>query len=285
MAENIPHLNYDMVARYEWFRRSVWGPDEQAWLIPMFAALTREHGFSSCLFAGGALGRTALAFAKQCPGLALAAYLPSSYGVERARELAKANNLNCSFLSGDRAEIAGDIPHPVDCVFSPNWMSEPEWGVLKSQFESAFAALNPGGVMAFPSPQPNGSWMRMLEMYDNWSDDHLLWHFRDGAKECLCLRSKAGRADNYADIKYSFIAINHETTAVETTVKRLPAYWNWDIVCGLAADAGFIDCAAYEVNGQMVADGVSVLFVAHKPGAKKTVSAAPDARMSAYADF
>lgn len=285
MSETVPHLDYDIVARYEWFRRSAWGPDDRAWLNPMFVALAREHGFNSCLFAGGALGRTALAFAKQCPGMTVSAFLPSSYGAERARELAKANNLACAVLAGDRAEIAGDIPHPVDCVYSPNWMSEPEWGVLKNHFESAFAALNPGGILAFPAPRPGGNWNRMLEVYDNWDTDVLLWHFRDGARESLCIRGKAGRADNYADVKYSFIAINQDSSLVETTVKRLPAYWSWDIAAGLANDAGFVDCSAYvDDSGNIVEDGVSVLLVAHKPGGKKSPPPG-GARMSAYADF
>ena len=138
MPEAIPHMDYEMLARYEWFRRSFWGQSEQAWLIPIFHALVREHGCASCLFACGALGRVALAFAKQSPGTALFAYLPSAYGAERMRELAKAEGVSCSFLFGNRAEIAGNLPHPVDCVFSPNWMSEPDWNVLKTHFENAF---------------------------------------------------------------------------------------------------------------------------------------------------
>ena len=190
MSETIPHMDYEMLARYEWFRRGSWGQSEQAWLIPIFHALVREHGCASCLFACGALGRVALEFAKQSPGTALSAYLPSAYGAERMRELAKAQGVTCSFLSGSRAEIAGNLPHPVDCVFSPNWMSEPDWNVLKTYFESAFAALNPGGILAFPAPRPGGTWQRMLSLYDSWDDEELLWNFRDGAKECLCLRSK-----------------------------------------------------------------------------------------------
>ena len=281
MSESVPHLDYDMVARYEWFRRAVWGQSEQAWLNPLFISLVRENACASCLFAGGALGRTALAFAKLNPGIALSVFLPSSYGAERAREIAKANNLACSLLSGDRSELAGDIPHPADCVFSPNWMTEPEWNILKTHFESAYAALNPGGIIAFPAPRPGRDWRQMLSIYDRWDDDTVLWHFRDGAKECLCLRGKEARAENYADVKYRFIGLNRDTSVVETTVKRLPAYWSWDIARELAEGSGFIDCSAYGAEGET--EEASVLFVARKPGKKK--SAAASGEMRAYADF
>ena len=284
MPEAIPHMDYEMLARYEWFRRSFWGQSEQAWLIPIFHALVREHGCASCLFACGALGRVALAFAKQSPGTALFAYLPSAYGAERMRELAKAEGVSCSFLFGNRAEIAGNLPHPVDCVFSPNWMSEPDWNVLKTYFESAFAALNPGGILAFPAPRPGGTGQRLLYKYDSWDDDALVWNYRDGAKECLCLRSKVKRADNYADIKYTFIAVNRDDSSVETTAKRLPAYWSWDIAKGLASDAGFCECEACGLDQDGSGDGMSVVMVARKPGAKKAPSDG-NGQLSAYADF
>ncbi|MDR0866925.1 MAG: class I SAM-dependent methyltransferase [Planctomycetota bacterium] len=271
----------EIVARWEWFRRPVWGRAEYALLNPLFRQLLA--GRASCLYSGGALGRSALDLAQNV-NCATLAHLPSAYGVERGRELAKSRNLQCGFIAGERAAIAANLPHPVDCIVSPNWMLEPDWQTLKANFSAAFQALNPGGVLAFPSPQRDRNWQPLLKMFDGWDEDAVVWHCRDGAQACVCLRSKAARENDFADVKYRYLATKGDAAQIDVVVRRLPAYWAWSNVVELAKQAGFQEIDSRDFPAGAAESDFSALAIIRKPGGAAP-SANNDGRLFAYADF
>lgn len=284
MTTTTPHCDYSLMTKWEWFRRAQWGVPEYASLNPLFTQLIKEKAAKSGLYCGITLGRSGLNLCKHLRNsMTMLISLPTAEGAQHGREIARANQLSCSFVSGAHSELSTQIPHPVDVIFSPNWLFEPDWQILKTHFQAALAGLNAGGCLAFPAPKKHHNWQKMLSVYDRWDDEMVMWHYRDGAKFCVCLRSKFFRAENYADIKYSYISIEENQPVIASTIKRIPAYWSWEIVQDLAKQSGFGEITTHDFPPEASDGDFSTLAVLHKKGHASDHQ--HHEKLYAYADF
>jgi hypothetical protein len=274
-------LDQEMIARYEWAKRAAWVPTPRnAPLNVIFQQLLKEHAATTCLYSGGIFGRGAVALAARCPELGFIIHLPSQFGVMHGREITGGSSA-AVFTSGAKENLASLLPYAVSAIVSPDWMLEPDFAVLKAHFCGAFQALLPGGWLAFPAPRRDGDWQNLLAGYDQWEDETVLWQCRDGGRTTICIRQKLDRAIDYADLKYLYLTSQSDGCQLETTTRRLPAYWRWSNVEELAQNAGF---AAPETRDLPAALGNSTLVILRKVG-NANVPAAPHAQERPYADF
>lgn len=263
MGQNgVVQTDYDLLARWEWFRRGEWGIDpESRKLCRAFAALCAEVGAGACL--EGECGFAVNSLILKGLGLPVVGCDSSEYLIARARENAKANNAAIPFFVSSLEKLAGATPHLFDAVFCPSLMLEPDWQILRDRFAGVFQALRPGGFLAFTGPAQGGDWSGLLAEYDRAPAEEALWSFREGGVSCTKLMIRGARAENFADERIAHIIEEGGRLRVETTVRRLPAYWNWKIICDLARQSGYCHVETRRFPGE---DGAVTLNVAWKTG-------------------
>lgn len=278
-VSDAPKTDYELLGRWEWFRRSAWGEDSRSReLCRAFAALAKEAGAAVCLeadcgFAGGALLLRGM-------GLSVLGCDESAFLIERARELAAGAGAALPLFTAEAGSIADAAPHPFDAVFCPTLMQEPEWEPLRRKFQGICRALRPGGFLAFTGPLQGCGWAGLLEEYDRAPQEEALWTFREGGMGCTKLIVRNARGKDYADEKILHVIDEHGAARIEATARRLPAYWNWTIIADLVRQGGFAHVETRRVPGE---GGKPVaLNVAWKAGSLRDAPAAASA--DAYAD-
>ncbi len=274
-----PKTDYELLGRWEWFRRSAWGEDARSReLCRAFASLAKEAGATVCLEADCGFADSALQL--RGLGLSVLGCDESSFLIERARELAGGAGAALPLFVAEAGQIAEHAPHPFDAVFCPALMQEPEWESLRRKFQGICKALRPGGFLAFTGPLQGCGWSGLLEEYDRAAKEEALWTFREGGIGCTKIIVRDGRQKDYADERILHVIDEHGSARIEATARRLPAYWNWTIIVDLVRQAGF----SHVETRRMPDEGgrSTALNVAWKAGSLRETTAAADA--GAYAD-
>lgn len=275
-----PKTDYELLGRWEWFRRSAWGEDAHSReLCRAFTTLVKEAGAQVCLEADCGFAGNAQLLHKQ--GVNILGCDESAFLIQRAREYMQSTGESVSLFVAASEDIATQAPHPFDAIFCPALLQEPEWAALRNKFQSIQKALRPGGFVAFTGPVQGGSWTGLLEDYDNAPSEEALWTFREGGIGCTKLIVRGNREKDYADERILHVIDEHGSTRIEATGRRLPAYWNWSILSDLVRQSGLSHVETRRFPGEG-GRGV-VLNVAWKSGSLKDgAESHPEA--NAYAD-
>lgn len=280
MSSAAPRTDLELLARWEWFRRAGWGEDGAARsLCGSFAELARESGASVCLEADCGFAADAMQLKRM--GLGMVCCDESAYIIDRARENVQARGEALPFFVSSLQKLPENAPHQFDAVYCPSLMLEPEWQVLREKFAGIFKVLKPGGFLAFTGPTEGGNWARLLEEYRKAPREEALWSFREGGVGCTKVVVREGCAENFADERLLHVIDDNGNLRVESTVRRLPAYWSWEIILDLARQSGY----CHVQTRRFTAEGgkQTALNVAWKDGNLREQSA-PARELSPYAD-
>ncbi len=259
MAESAPITDWDMLYRWDWYRRGEW---EAEWrllaredlLALAFGELARLVEARTLLDAACGFGERVIALADM--GLAIGGADTTPEAVDAATQLARAHDAPATFFQAPTGALAEYAPHPVDGILHARLGDEPDWNRLQRILAGLFATLHPGGFLMFPGAPENAgeeyAQGRLDELLRRYGEREAAWVVRDGRRTCSKVIERTRGAD-YVDERILFVIDEGEgePPRVETTVRRLPGYWTWSHWRELVHGAGFchLETRAYPLLG------------------------------------
>lgn len=265
---DVPVTDFEVLARWEWFRRADWGADfSRSSVCKGFYQLVNETGADVCLdgdcgFADNALYLHDLGLAN------VVCCDESEFILERAKERLSASGKSIPSFLSSMETLAGNAPHPFAAVFCPTLMLEPQWQTLHDKFCGIFSTLRPGGFLAFTGPAQGRDWMSLLDDYSRSASEEAVWSYRDGDISCTKVIVRGEAAENFADERIMHVINEAGTCRIESTTRRLPAYWSWNIMADLVRQSGFCHLEQRTFNFSEN-EPATRLIVAWKEGALK----------------
>lgn len=259
-----PIADWDMIHRWEWFRRPQWQADfrsplagKHTYLARIFAELAREIQAEVALNSACGLGRRTVCLAET--GLNMVGSDPSEMAIEHARELARQENCSVSFFASRWSDLPHRAPHHFDCILNQSLWLIPTWDELGAALVGHFHALKPGGFLMFTGVSEGGNneaaLRRMLEEWRSEPSERALWIHRDGGTTCAAMVQKTLQAD-FIDHRLIYLIDEAGHNRLESTTVRRPGYWTWYHWSELAATAGFrhLETRVYKGYGPDGAD-------------------------------
>lgn len=242
-----PVTDWDLVHRWEWFRRESWRRGFRAAIhgqgggpARAFAELAQSTDAKSLLDASCGLGRRAILLSEK--GVNIMGSDLSGAAVNRARELARDEGASVTFFRSSWNDLPKNMPHHFDGVLLTGLNLEPSWDNLGTALVGVFHALHPGGFLMFVGAtenEPQGTPAERVEReWTSQPPERVEWFFRDRGASCLLLKIRA-RAADYIDDRLYYASEENGEMRLESTVIRRPAYWTWRHWCDLVRMAGF----------------------------------------------
>lgn len=254
--------------KWEWFRHSEWFNYDVRENVPSLftqaaTRILKEAAADNCLEFLCGFGKTARQIYDQQLNVIGFDYSPTA--IEGARNLALQMKKNIPYFPGSQHEKLVDIlPHKFKSVVSKDIMFETDWHNLKNVFCQIFEALSSGGIFVFAGADNRTNFgSDIIACYDKKEDETLLWTFRDGRLSCSKLMIKGKSTSDYRDYKFLYVIEEGSESRLEVVEKRLPGYWNQQIIEELVYDAGFchFETRKIESDGSRL-----ILNIAYKEG-------------------
>jgi hypothetical protein len=261
-----PKTDWDLIYKWEWFRRTQWQSTFRA-------AKTAPNGGSCRAFADVArlvkaqvlldsscgLGLKTICLAEM--GLNIVGCDGSPYAVEQARELAREEKSAVTYFPSRWKELPQNAPHRFDGIFNDALSWIPTWDELGASLVGLFHALKPGGFLMFLGAAQNASAedgkRKLAEEWEKQPHEWAEWLCRDGAQTCARVVLKR-RAADYIDDYILYVVDEAGRTHLESTTLRRPFYWNWKHWHDAVRMAGFCHVETRAYDGY-AADGGKLL--------------------------
>ncbi|MDR3078345.1 MAG: class I SAM-dependent methyltransferase [Planctomycetota bacterium] len=242
-----PVTDWDLVHRWEWFRRESWRRGFRAAIhgqgggpARAFADLAHATDAKALLDASCGLGRRAILLSEK--GVNVMGSDLSGTAVNHARELAKDESASVTFFRSAWNDLPKNMPHHFDGILLTGLSLEPSWDNLGTSLVGIFHALQPGGFLMFVGATENEPRDTPVERVEKeWSSqppERVEWFFRDGRVSCFLLKTRS-RAADYIDDRLYYASEENGEIRLESTIIRRPAYWTWLHWCDLSRMAGF----------------------------------------------
>lgn len=255
-----PITDWDLIYRWEWFRRTVWQPTFRAEILGdgggparAFCDLAKLIGVDVALDAGCGLGRTAICMHEM--GLNVIGADRSRFAVEKAAELATAENIPLHTHCSDWAGLPQNMPHQFGAIYCDTLTETPEWDALGAALVGFYHTLKPGGFLLFTGVEEgehgDAGAARLFDEWNRAPHEYVEWVHKDGAVSCAKLLQRT-QADDFIDERILYVINDNNIPRLEDTILRKPYYWTWDHFVELARTAGFchLETRVYERYGK-----------------------------------
>ena len=259
MPNNPLVADWDLIHRWEWFRRSCWREGFRSALhgqgggvTRAFADLAHLVGAEVLLDASCGLGRRVIALTEK--GYNTVGSDRSGVAVLRAQELARDENSPATFFRSSWNTLPRNIPHHFDAILAPGLEMEPTFDRLGTAFVGLFHSLKPGGFVmwtgAGEQDAQDDSGKKRLAHVKCEPAERVEWFHREGKLTCALLKQYKVEAD-FIDERRLYISEEGGAANLETTVIRWPGYWHWTHWQDLTRMAGFehVETRVYEHFG------------------------------------
>ncbi|MDR1533769.1 MAG: class I SAM-dependent methyltransferase [Planctomycetota bacterium] len=288
-----PATDWDLVHRWEWFRRASWRRGFRAAIhgqgggpARAFTDLSRSLDAKALLDASCGLGRRAILLAEK--GVDILGSDISGTAIGRARELARDENAPVTFFRSAWNDLPKNMPHHFDGILVTGLNLEPSWDNLGTALVGVFHALHPGGFLMFIGATENEEPAAVKEKVEKeWASqppERVEWFFREGAASCTLVKLRT-RAADYIDDRLLYVSEENGESRLESTVIRRPAYWTWEHWSNLARMAGFCHLETRAYPGYGLDGGALNINVAWKEkDAGAQASADSSGRGAEYSD-
>ncbi|MDR1519707.1 MAG: class I SAM-dependent methyltransferase [Planctomycetota bacterium] len=267
-----PATDWDLVHRWEWFRRDAWRQGFRAAVhgqgggpARAFAELSHSLDAKTLLDASCGLGRRAILLAEK--GVNILGSDISGTAVNRARELARDEGAPVTFFRSAWNDLPKNMPHHFDGILVTGLNLEPSWDNLGTSLVGLFHALQPGGFLMFVGATENeprdAPGERLEREWASQPPERVEWFFRDGKVSCSLVKLRT-RAVDFIDDRLLYVSEENGDTGLESTVIRRPAYWTWSHWSDLIRMAGFCHLETRKYGGFGVDGGDLHINVAWK---------------------
>ncbi|MDR2392360.1 MAG: class I SAM-dependent methyltransferase [Planctomycetota bacterium] len=242
-----PSTDWDLVHRWEWFRRTSWRQGFRAAMhgrgggpARAFTELSQAIDAKTLLDASCGLGRRAILLFEK--GVNILGSDISGTAVTRARELARDEGSPVTFFRSSWNDLPKNMPHHFDGILVTGLNLEPSWDNLGTSLVGIFHALCPGGFLMFvgaSQDDPQGAVGERIEReWNSQAPEQVEWFFREGGVNCTLIKLRT-RANDYIDDHLLYVSEENGEARLESTVIRRPAYWTWSHWSDLVRMAGF----------------------------------------------
>lgn len=270
---DIPQTDWDMVHRWEWFRRTQWLDDFRSGRMKSvngpcaaFSELAKVVNAEVVLDSSCGLGLKTICMARS--GLHVVGSDTSAAAIEHARTLAREEGVDITFFQSSWQDLPANMPHTFDAIFTDALSWTPQWEVLKLSLGGYFHALKPGGFLMFMgAPEGTTSDEGQRRLQKSWESapaESVEWLHRDGKSTCVKVNQRT-KGDDYIDERVLFISDNGEQPQLESTALRIPYYWNWPHWDEVIRWAGFSNLETHSFNGKGQKGGHLRANIAWKP--------------------
>lgn len=239
--------DWDLIHRWEWFRRARWRAGFRAavhglggGLARAFADVAHEHGAEVLLDASCGLGRRAIVLAEK--GLNIIGSDPSGVAIAHARELARDENSSATFLKSSWTALPKRIPHSFDGILASAMGRIPTFDELGMAFVGLFHSLRPGGFVMWAGVGPEDPIgtprKRLLAYWEKEPRESVEWFHREGRLTCAMVKQWKPESD-YIDEHRLYVSEDGDQSRLESTTIRWPGYWEWSHWQDVTRMAGF----------------------------------------------
>lgn len=279
MSTQMPSTDWDLIHRWEWFRRERWRQSFRAAVhgqgggpARAFTDLAQLVDAKVLLDASCGLGRRAIYMAEK--GLNVLGSDISGMAVTYARELARDENASVSFFRSPWHELPKNMPHHFNGILVTGLNLEPSWDQLGVNLVGLFHALQPGGFLMFigaTESDAEGEQRRRLDReWEAEPPEKIEWFLREGKVTCALVKMKV-KAVDYIDDRFIYVSEENGESRLETTTVRRPAYWTWRHWKDVTRMAGFCHLETREYPGFGVDGGTLKINVAWKEKKPETI--------------
>lgn len=256
---DVPVTDWNMIHRWEWFRRADWRPDfrgrikgEGGGSCRAFCDLAKLTGVDVALDCSCGLGKKTIIMNEM--GLNVLGSDHSEEAITHARELADLEGVNLNFFPSAWDDLPHNVPHHFGAVFNDALAWAPTWDDLGSALVGIFHILQPGGFLMFMGASENAPDNSVRQAQETeWREqprEYVEWFSREGSTLCANLVQKT-RADDYIDDRHLYVVSENGKPRLESTTLRRPAYWTYQHFVELTRTAGFchLETRTYERYG------------------------------------
>lgn len=295
MSSYAPATDWDLIHRWEWFRRPKWRQDFRTAIggagggpARAFTDLAKLVDAKLLLDASCGLGRRAIAIADQ--GFHILGSDMSRMAIDCARDLAREENSSVSFFRSSWNDLPKNIPHHFNGILVTGLNLEPSWDRLGPALVGLFHALEPGGFLMFTgAADKEAEGDQRMHMEEKWRaepPEAIEWCHSENNTTCFCVRLRSKAAD-YLDDRLIYASEKNGQTCLESTTLRRPGYWTWNHWRDVTRMAGFSHLETREYPGFGMDGGVLRINVAWKTKASDASDNQPaddNSRNEPYAD-
>lgn len=291
--------DWDLIHRWEWFRRAHWRAGFRAAIHGLGGGLTRafgeiahQAGAEVLLDASCGLGRRAVVLAEK--GYNIVGSDQSGVAIAHARELARDENSAATFLKSSFNALPKNIPHHFDGILASAMELVPTFDQLGAAFVGLYHSLRPGGFVLWTGlgeddPAETGR-ARLAAHWEKQPREKVEWFLREGKLACALVK-QIHRATDYVDEHRLYVSEEGGTPNLEATTIRWPGYWTWKHWGDLTRMAGFVHVETRVLEGFALDGGALQVNIAWRgkdsgesppPSGEAGESADPRAEEAAY---
>ena len=242
-----PATDWDLIHRWEWFRRIRWRESFRASLHGLgggltraFSDLARQSGSELLLDASCGLGRRAVVISEL--GHNVLGSDQSGVSVAKSRELARDEGSPATFFQSSWETLPQNVPHHFDGILSSGLEKSTTFDKLGAALVGMFHSLRPGGFLMWTGvgesdPTDTGQ-RRLADAWEGEPPEKVEWFHREG-RLTACLVRQWRRESDFVDERRLYISENNGSNTLETTTIRWPGYWTWTHWKDLVRMAGF----------------------------------------------
>ncbi len=265
--------DWDLVHRWEWFRREYWRQGFRTKIhgagggpARAFADLAQTLDAKVLLDASCGLGRRTIFLAEK--GVNIVGSDISGIAINHARELARDEHSSATFFRSAWNELPKNMPHHFDGILVTGLNLEPSWDHLGTAVVGLYHALHPGGFLMFvgatdKEPASSGPAERVEKDWKAKAPESVEWFVREGRVTCTLVNLRYKAAD-YIDDRLLYVSEENGDPRLESTTIRRPAYWTWKHWKDVTRMAGFQHLETREYKGFGLDGGNLLINVAWK---------------------
>ncbi len=265
---------WDTIYRWEWFRREQWRPGFREakagkWggSCGAFKRILDDAGGGLALDSSCGLGLKTIVLREM--GVSVVGCDGCAFAVEKARELARLEGHEIEYFVAKWSELPERTSQRFDAVFNDALC----WIVTREEFAASLrgflGVLTPGGVLVFMGAQegsPSDPASRAAFFEEFWRSQPrfaIEWTYGTAGTRCTSLRVRE-RGDLFVDEHRLFLIEEGGRPRLESATIRQPAYWHWEVLAEMFAEAGFARLATRRFPGMARGGADLALNVATK---------------------
>jgi SAM-dependent methyltransferase len=247
----MPMEVWEMVHRWEWFRRSQWLEnfrDSKLRLAGSISAVLKGLGRSDGIVLDCSCGLGFQAITLRERGLRVLGADRSAFAVDRARELARDAGLDIEFFVSRWDELPTKTLQQFDAAFCDALCWLHTRGELLAALRGLRGILRPGGALIFQGA-PEGATQevcrrRLEEWWGSAPASSLSWRHTEGPITCTSI-SLGSLGEDYIDWHLLYLIEEQAAPRLEHLAIRESMRWDWDRLVEIVGEAGFSGLATH----------------------------------------
>lgn len=249
--------DWDVIWRWQWFRRSLWQPyfrdpthpeGRPARIAPIWLKALQQAGASRVLDCNCGLGMRAMLLHEA--GFDVTGTDSSSVGISCARELSKARDASITFEVARWQELGARFQPSFDAVINDGFAWTLDRAELRFAAHNFASVLKPGGVFLFTGADQWSTPADLKNMIDHqWKSGPRFQLRADyehmGTRLSLVVardRSDFGVVENYLFVVRDARGARLETASICNSLE-----WTWDDYQAVCREAGFSSIESVKV--------------------------------------